>query len=310
MRRGPAARIAGTVVAGILLSAAAPPARPVLLDWPREAQPLTTATIKGKALRVRIALGFDSALLLNAGPAEAAKLKAFPLFGKQEVKNAFIPGGGATARFNLYGVALGGTPKHNVPTVWIDKPIAADADGIVSLLAFDAERIVLQRPGGGQLHELTRKGRSDAAVRATIAGTEVSVGLDLVSTETVMSSSAGDALVRAGVVKRSGKVGLWSPFPGVHLPFERLTPGPNARLLGLPLIRPAVRITEARMKQLDAAAKAGTSTAEDDADAITVTATKKRRGMPWILVGRDVLDRCSRIELDRPGKRWLLTCDF
>jgi hypothetical protein len=29
-----------------------------------------------------------------------------------------------------------------------------------------------------------------------------------------------------------------------------------------------------------------------------------------VLIGRDVLDRCSRIELDRPGKRWLLTCDF
>ena len=282
-----------------------------MLAWPREAQPLTRAVIKGHPLTVRVALGFDSAMLLNMGPAEAANLRAFPLLGKQAVKNAFIPGGGATARFNLYDVGLGGRPAHNVPTVWIDKPIAADADGIVSLLSFDAEHVVLERPGSAAtVTTLTRKGRGDAAVRATIAGTEVSVGLDLVTPETVMSSAAGDALVRAGVAKRSGQVGLWTPFPNVRLPFERLIPAPNARLLGLPLIRPAARITEARMKQLDALAKAGTSTAQDDADAITVTATRKRRGMPWLLIGRDVLDRCSRIELDRPGKAWRLSCDF
>ncbi len=298
----------------LALTAAAPPPAPIVLDWPREAQPLTRATIKDATLPVRIALGFDSALLLNLGPANAAKLKAVPFFGKATVKNAFIPGGAATARFNLYGVGLGGTPKHTVPTAWIDKPIATDADGIVSLLSFEGDRVALQRPvtspGSGQVHELTRKGRGDAAVKVMIAGTEATLGLDLVSPETIMSSVAGDALVRSGIVKRSGQVGLWSPFPNVHLPFERLIPVPGARLLGLPLLHPAARITEARAKQLDALAKAGTSTADDDADAITVTATKKRKGMPWVLVGRDVLDRCSRIELDRPAKVWRLTCDF
>ena len=292
------------------LTAAAPPPAPILLAWPRDAQPYTRATIKDATLSVRIALGFDSALLLNLGPANTAKLKAVPFFGKATVKNAFIPGGAATARFNLYGVGLGGGARHTVPTAWIDKPIATDADGIVSLLAFDADHVVLERPGAGKVHELTRKGRGDAAVKVVIAGTEATLGLDLISPETVMSSAAGDALVASGIVKRSGQVGLWSPFPNVHLPFERLTPVPGARLLGLPLLHPAARITEARAKQLDALAKAGTSTAEDDADAITVTARKKRKGTPWVLVGRDVLDRCSKIELDRPAKVWRLTCDF
>ena len=303
-------KIVGLAVAGLLLTAAAPPPPPVVIEWPRETQPITRAAIKDAVLPVRIALAFDSALLLNLGPATAAKLRAVPFFGKATVKNAMIPGGSVVARFNLYSVGLGGQPSHTVPTAWLDKPIAADADGIVSLLSFDGDRVALQRPGGGTVHELTRKGRGDAAVRAVIAGTEVTIGLDLVTPETVMSATAGDALVRAGVLKRSATVGLWTPFPNVHLPFERLTPLPNARLLGLPLLRPAARITEARAKVLDAAARAGTSTADDDADAITVTATRKRKGLPWILIGRDVLDRCSRIELDRPGKRWLLTCDF
>ena len=289
---------------------AAKPAPLVTLDWPRDGQPMTRATIKGRTLPVRVALGFDSALLLNLGPAQAAKLKAFPIIGKQTVRNPLIPGGEAVARGNIYGVALAGAKPQNVPVVWIDKQVAADADGIVSALSFDAERVVLQRPGGGTVTTLTRKGRGDAAVEATVAGAELSIGLDLVSPETMMSATAADALVRAGVVKRGGAVGAWTPFPNVRLPFERLVPAPGARLLGLPLARPAARITEARARQLDAAAKAGTSTAQDDADTVTVTATKRRRGTAWVLIGRDVLDRCSRIELDRPGKRWLLTCEF
>ncbi|TRW15039.1 hypothetical protein [Glacieibacterium frigidum] len=289
---------------------AAKPVPLVTLDWPRDAQPRTTATIKGKTLPVRVALGFDNALLLNLGPAQAANLKAFPIIGKQTVRNPLIPGGEAVARGNMYGVGLAGARPQNVPTVWIDKAIAADADGIVSALSFDAERVVLQRAGNGTVTTLNRKGRGEAAVEANVAGTELSVALDLVSPETVMSATAADALVRAGVLKRGGQVGAWTPFPNVRLPFERLVPAPGARLLGLPLSRPAARISEARAKELDAAARAGTSTAQDDADTLTVTATKRRRGTAWVLIGRDVLDRCSRIELDRPGKRWLLTCDF
>ncbi len=300
-------------VATLLLAAplAAKTVPLVTLDWPRDGQPMTRATIKRATVTARLALGFDSALLLNLGPAEAAKLKAFPIVGKATVKNPLIPGGSAVARGNFYDVGLAGLPPHGVPTIWIDKAIAADADAIVSLLSIDAERVVLQRAGPpGRTIELTRQGRGDALVDATIDGTKVTVGLDLVSPDTVMSRGAADALARVGVVRRAGTVGLWTPFPAVHLPFERLAPVPGARLLGLPLVRPAARITEARMKALDAAAKAGTSTADDDADAITVTASKKRRGTPWILVGRDVLDHCTRIELDRPAKLWRLTCDF
>ena len=74
---------------------------------------------------------------------------------------------------------------------------------------------------------------------------------------------------------------------------------------------PTARITEARARKLDRAAKAGTSTAAEDADAIVVTAESKRKKREaWVIIGRDVMNHCSRIELDRPGGRWLLTCNF
>ena len=29
-----------------------------------------------------------------------------------------------------------------------------------------------------------------------------------------------------------------------------------------------------------------------------------------MLIGRDVLTKCSRIEMDKPGRQWVLTCNF
>jgi len=269
--------------------------------------------IKHSRMVVRIALGFDKAMLLNGGPAAAAKLKAFPIIGKRTVRNPLIPGGEAVFRGNIYDVAAAGLPATGVPTVWVDKPVADDADGVLSMLGLNADKVVLARatPAGSRVYALRRKGSGDALVKAEFGGETVQVGLDLRSPETVMNARAAAALEAAGVVRRSGKVAFWSPFPGVGLPIERLLPNPGARLLGLPMVSPAARISEARLKALDAMAKAGTSTAQDDADTLTVTARREKRGSdPWLLIGRDMLDHCSRIELDRPGKQWLLTCSF
>ena len=80
--------------------------------------------IKGTELNVRIALGFDKSLLLNLPAATRARLKAFPLIGKQTFKSNLMPGGSALIRGNLYDVAIGGLPATNVPTIWFDKALA------------------------------------------------------------------------------------------------------------------------------------------------------------------------------------------
>ena len=309
----------GRVVSVAALLGAAPalaskPVPAIEIAWPENgAQPYAPVVIKHTPLTARLALGFDSALLLNGGPAAKADLKAFPIIGKQKVKNPLIPGGEAVFRGNIYDVAAAGLPGANVPTVWVDKPVAGDADGVLSLLALNADKVVLTRAArpGERVYVLNRKGRGDALVKAEFGGETVFVGLDLRAPDTVMNARAAAALVAAGVVRRGGTIGFWTPFPAVALPVERLVPLPGAQLLGLPLARPAARISEAQAKALDAAAKAGTSNAADDADTITVTAKRAKKGAdPWLLIGRDVLDRCSRVELDRPGRRWLLTCAF
>lgn len=279
------------------------------------AQPHVPIIMKKTAeMDVRVALSFDpGALVLNSGPADRAGLKAFPLIGKGTFKNAFLPGGEATFRFNLLDVTVRGLPRKKTPTLWVNKPVAADADGILSVGAIKADRVVFelgpQRPGA-TTYILSRPDGSEVKMMARLGGEKINIAFELNSPETVMNARAAAALAAAGLVKRNGDVGFWQPFPGVALPFERMTPSPGAMLIGLPLTRPGVRITEAEAKRLDALAKAGTSTAIDDDDTITVTASKKRGRDPWILIGRDVLGKCSRIVFDRPGKAWVLTCAF
>ena len=312
----PAARpiLARTARAALLLtSSAAAAANAPYLEIAATPQPLVRTQVKNADLIVRVALGFDKALLLNLAAAERAGLKAFPLIGKQKFTNRLMPGGRAVVRGNFYDAAFAGLAKTSVPTLWFDKTLAEDADGVVSALALPADRVVVTQaaaPRGGSVHAIARAGKGDAAIREQVAGAKVMVILDLRSPETLFNGSAAQLFVQAGLVRRTGRVGLWTPFPGTALPFERLAPAAGATFLGLPLVAPAARVTEAQYRALDAKAKAGTSTADQDADAITVTANRKRAQAPWVLIGRDVLDRCSRIELDRPGARWLLTCNF
>ena len=277
-------------------------------------EPMARIHIKNADLTVRIALGFDKALLLNLPAATRAELRAFPLIGKQTFKSRLLPGGESTVRGNIYDVAVAGLPDTTVPTLWFDRTLTEDSDGVISALAIPGDSVVVTLPAappGGMIYTITRTGKGDAAMRAVIGGTKVNVILDLRSPETIFNGSAARLLETAGLVRRAGTVGLWRPFPGVALPFERLIPTPGAVLLGLPLIAPAARVTEVRARELDAKAKAGTSTADQDEDAITVTANAAHKpSAPWILIGRDVLGHCSRIELDRPGQRWVLTCAF
>lgn len=303
----------GLLVAVPLLVAAAPADTPYVVPLAATGQPHVALRIKNADLDIRLALSFDTALVLNTGPAVRAGLKAFPLVGKRTFKSSLIPGGEATFRGNLYGITPRGLPSSTVPAIWVDKPVAGDADGVLALSALKADHIIVNLgpfAPGSRLHTLTRPKAGSVMMKTMIEGENIDTALELNSPDTVMNARAAAALIAAGLVKRSGEVGFWRPFPGVELPFERLTPTAGARLLDLPLVRPAVRITEAQAKALDARAKAGTSTAEDDNDTITVTASRKKGRDPWILIGRDVLGQCSRIEFDRPGKTWGLTCSF
>ena len=299
--------------ASLLLVAAKPPLPPLVIAVPPGGQPHIPVRIKAVDLDIRLALSFDSVIIINPQPAARAGLKPFPLIGKRTFKSAFVPGGEATFRGNLFGITPRGVAKSTLPVIWVDKVIAADAEGVLAVSAMKADQIVFnlgpQAPNA-RVYTVSRKGKGDAAMRVKVGDETINVALELNSPDTVMNARAAAALANAGLVKRNGDVGFWQPFPGVALPFERMTPAPGATIVGLPLGKPGVRITEAQAKELDARARAGTSTADDDDDAITVTASRRKGRDPWILIGRDVLGDCSRIVFDRPGKAWVLTCAF
>lgn len=295
---------------------AAKPAPPAVftLRAGESGNPYLPVAVKQATLNIRIALSFDTALILNMDPATRAGLKPFPFIGKRNFKNALIPGGEATFRFNLATITPAGLASKKVPAVWVSRPIAADADGILTIGALKADRVdvvLRDTPPGSQSYVLKKKGSGETGIVSRIGDEEVDVSLELNSPTTVMNARAGEALVAAGLARRANEVGYWRPFPGVALPWQKLAQKPGLTIAGLPMRNLGVRVSESQAKAIDAAAK-GTSTASDDEDTITVSADRKRkRGRdPWILIGRDVLDECSRISFDRLNERWLLTCKF
>jgi hypothetical protein len=294
-----------------LLAATSAPMPPTVITVVPGGQPHMPVRIKATDLDIRLALSFDSALILNAGPAARAGLKPFPLIGKRTFKSALIPGGEATFRGNLFGITPRGLAKSTLPVIWVDKPIADDAEGVLPVSVLKTDTVVIdlgpQAPGS-RVYTLARPDKGEVGMKARVGDETIRVAFELNSPDTVMNARAAAALANAGLVRRNGGVGFWQPFPKMALPFERMTPVPGATLLGLPLGKPGVRITESQAKELGA--RAGTSTADDDEDAITVTASRKKGRDPWLLIGRDVLGQCSRIVFDRPGKTWQLTCAF
>lgn len=295
-----------------LIAAAKPPTAPFVINVVPGGQPHVPVRIKAVDLDIRLALSFDAVLFLNPQAAVRAGLKPFPLLGKRTLKSAFVPGGEATFRGNLFGITPRGAAKSTAPVIWVDKPMIEGAEGALSTSAVKGDGIVFnlgpQAPDA-RVYTIPRKG-GGVMLEARVGGEKINIALELNSPDTVMNARAAAALASAGLVKRNGELGFWRPLTGVALPFERMTPTPGATIIGLPIVRPAVRITEAQAKELDARAKAGTSTVDDDDDAITVTASRRKGRDPWILVGRDVLGDCSRIVFDRPGKAWVLTCAF
>ncbi len=309
-----AVRTVSQAVLSLLLAATAHAASPDTVAYNAAPQPYARIEIKHTLLTARLALGVPKLLLLNLAAGERARLRAVPLLGKGTAKTNLLPGGEVVYRANLYGVAASGRDSTTVPTAWLDKIVADDADGILSVFALNADHVVILQPGapaGGTVYSVLRDGKGDSTSTVRVGDEKLHIIFDLRSPHTIMNGTAARAVEAAGLVKRGGAVGLWEPFPKQSLPYETLLPVPGATLLGLPLMTPTGRITEARARELDRAVKAGTSTAEQDADAIVVTANAKHKKRDaWVIIGRDVLNHCSRIELDRPGTRWLLTCNF
>ena len=279
-----------------------------------KANPYLPVTIKDASLKIRVGLAFDSIVLLNPAAAQRTGLKPFPLIGKGSIKNAAIPGGKAVFRFAIAGVTPAGVPRSRLPTVWLDIPAAADADGVMAVGQIKADRIefiLRDTPPGSSTLAIPKKGSGEAGITARIGDEEVTVSLELNNPTTMMNARAGVALLEAGLATRQPEIGYWRPLPTIALPVQTLAPRSGLTIAGLPMRRMAMRVSEADARRVDASAR-GTSTPEDDEDTITVSADRKKKGgrAPWILVGRDVLDDCSRIVFDRPGKRWLLTCKF
>lgn len=303
------------LVASPALAAKVQPPASFTLSVAENGNPYLPVLVKNATLNIRIALSYDQGLVLNPAAVQRAGVKPMPLIGKFSLKNTPLANGKTIIRFNLGTITPQALPSRKVPLAWLERAIAGDADGVLPIGALSADRIEVvlrDTQPGSQTIVIPKKGKGEAMIRTRIGDEPVDVSLELNIPTTVMNARAGEALVKAGLVRRNNSIGYWRPVPGVALPTQGLTPRPGLTIAGLPMRQIGVRVSEAEARAIDAAAR-GTSTEADDEDTITVSAdrNRKKRGRdPWILIGRDVLDQCSRIVFDRPGERWLLTCAF
>lgn len=303
------------LVPGAVQAAKPKPPAVFTLTTSDRGNPYLPVTVKNATINTRIALSYDQGMILNPAAVQRTGVKPFPIIGKFSLNNTPFASGKTVIRFNLGTAIPQGLPGRKVPIAWLETVTAADADAILPIGSLAADRIDIVRgetPAGSQTYIIPKKGKGEAMIRTRIGDEEVNVSLELNIPTTVMNARAGDALIRAGLASRAAEVGYWRPFPAVSLPMQGLAGKAGLTIAGLPMRRMSVRISEAEARAIDARAK-GTSTEEDDEDTITVSAdrNKKKRGRdPWILIGRDVLDDCSRISFDRPGARWVLVCKF
>lgn len=311
------------LAAGLLLALvpataaqAAKPKAPAVftLSISENGNPYLPVVVKNATLNTRIALSYDQGLVVNPAAAQRAGLKPFPIFGKFSLNNTPFASGKTVIRFNIGSATPQGLPGRKVPIAWLETVTSADADAILPIGALAADRIDVVRgetPPGSQTIIIPKKGKGEAMIRTRIGDENVNISLELNIPTTVMNARAGAALLKAGLATRVAEIGYWRPFPAVSLPMQALAPKPGLTIAGLPMRRLSVRVSESEARAIDARAR-GTSTENDDEDTITVSADRKqKRGRdPWLLIGRDVLDDCSRITFDRPGERWILTCKF
>ena len=79
-------------------------------------------------------------------------------------------------------------------------PVAADADGILTIAALKADRvdvILRETPAGSREYVIAKKGSGETGIKTRIGNEAVNLSLELNSPTTVMNARAGEALMAA-----------------------------------------------------------------------------------------------------------------
>jgi hypothetical protein len=282
-------------MAVLLLLAAAPAAT----ERQVEDTGIVTLTLGTVPLRVRISPAAPAMPIFSQAAADRAGMKGGPSgaqFVIGPVKHA--------ARTRVATLAIGDSRFERL-VAWTPEPFAPGLDGVIGPggLPDPVVRFVLGSPRVGERTlslPLDGSHPGFSAGTAMLGGVKTAVRFDPQAPRTVASAAVGVALANAHRGVLSG-----DPQPvliafGVSRPVRTLTLGEPAALGPLVLSSIAVRVG-------DGGAANTIREADADPDEVLVAA-KGKRGRAGLLIGRDLLGRCSSLVFDKPAKVVRLTC--
>lgn len=259
-----------------------------------------SATISGQPVRLRVDPGAPIVPILN--PRTAERLKVKPL-GWVKIAALIGPirvnGRTAVLRFRLPGA----TSDKKARIAWFDRDFVQGADGAVNPLFLVQNKVRFELPGrGGRVNRLPF-GNTSMLVR----GTKLAFGGEAVTVTYDLGRAVGATTADAARLIAADRDGRLSAARGTMLiEFGIARPYREMRL-ARPLEVGPFDFATLRVRTPDEGA---IGIAEDDADPneIVVTGKKKSKARRELSIGRDRLDRCAALEIDRAAKTISFDC--
>lgn len=262
---------------------------------------LIDATVNGRPVRLRVDPAGSEHVILNPDAARRLGLRGSLIGSQARIGPVRLRGSSNRVRLAIGAWSEG----HRL--LWMDRPIVAGADGLISPASLPFERVVFAlappRPGEMTIELPMRMvPRFGLSHTLTVAGRPVALQLSLAEPETIATAAAGailaeahgggwsgearEAPIRFGVLRPVRAMTLARPAAVGHLAFDRLLvrTGDNRGALDLP--------------------------GEPDADPgeVVVTGASRQRAWFMLTLGRDRLGACSSIVWDNRARRLTLNC--
>ncbi|MEM6907257.1 MAG: hypothetical protein AAF494_01145 [Pseudomonadota bacterium] len=147
-----------------------------------------------------------------------------------------------------------------------------------------------------RIHFARRRTDTRAGFPIEIVESPMRLNVQFVSSTTWLERRAAQPLIDEGLVRPTGDISVLPVWYGLDMPVQRLEPVKAIHLRGIPL------------KDLEARTSEPLSVPSPDANVIIVQAWKDITGPPSILLGKDSLKDCARLEFDQRRRRLTLFC--
>jgi hypothetical protein len=295
------AGFAQLIAAAFLLLASPAAGQTLVLDG---TVPEVEAVINGVPLRLRVE--FDIAPDINLNPEAAARAGLGRGDGAwvQRIGPVRLRGRSARTELSLAGV------KTRTAVRWHDRPVAAGADGLVSVhaLPFDSVTLVRRSPAPGE-RELTFATRLDdnhgVYLPVEVGGRRIAARLSFYRSRTIAPAAAAAVIARrhGGAIEREPgepeEISLGVPRPVHLLELDR------------PLVVGALAVPRLMVRTADFRGdhRLVRRALDEEGSAIVVNGERgSQEPLYRITIGLDVLEPCSAVTYSRAPRELRLRC--